>query len=253
MPVYLMYHELELANRRMCQVDPGYVRYVVREADFRRQMNWLKNQARYGVSVGQALASSSGDHIVLTFDDGCETDLLTAAPLLRELGFSATFYITVSFLDTRGFLSRSQLRRLSDLGFEIGSHSMTHPHLNDLNAQQLRDEIRDSKAALEQITGRSIEHFSCPGGRWNKDVVEAVRRAGYRSLATSRPAVNPRDSNPFSLGRVVVMRDTSDSEFQQRCLGRGLWQMRVKNSVPAIARHVLGNTAYDHVRERLLR
>ncbi|MGA2255620.1 MAG: polysaccharide deacetylase family protein, partial [Thermoguttaceae bacterium] len=190
MPVYLMYHEIELPGRSMCQSEPGYVRYVVKESAFHDQLTWLKDHGWQGLSVGQALETERTQDVALTFDDGCETDLLTAAPLLRQLLYNATFYITVGFLGNRGFLSRAQLRELTDQGFEIGCHSMTHAYLSDLGAKELHYEIADSKQALEQITGRPVEHFSCPGGRLNSRVVEVAREAGYRSLATSRMVGN---------------------------------------------------------------
>jgi peptidoglycan/xylan/chitin deacetylase (PgdA/CDA1 family) len=134
---YLMYHELEIPGRALCQDEPGYVRYIVRASDFRTQMESVKSSGRLGLSVSEALAKPELPAVVVTFDDGCETDLIHAAPLLRELGFNATFYVTVGFLDRRGYLSRTQLRELSDLGCEIGSHSMTHPYLCDLDQEQL--------------------------------------------------------------------------------------------------------------------
>jgi peptidoglycan/xylan/chitin deacetylase (PgdA/CDA1 family) len=252
MPVYLMYHEIELPGRAMCQSEPGYVRYVVPESAFRVQLLWLKQNGWQGVSVGQALQHSDVREIVITFDDGCESDLITAAPLLSELGFRATFYIAVNFLDKPGFLSRSQLRQLSNQGFEIGCHSMTHPHLDDLDQRQLRYEIADSKTALEQVTGLPVEHFSCPGGRWNRRVVEVARAAGYRSMATSRASANASNTDSFSLGRVVVMRGTKQPKFQRLCEGQGLWSMRLQDSSRTLAKRFLGNTIYDRLRSGLL-
>jgi peptidoglycan/xylan/chitin deacetylase (PgdA/CDA1 family) len=252
MPVYLMYHEIESPGRPTCESEPGYMRYVVQASPFRAQMTWLKNDAWHGISVGQALQSYNAHDIVITFDDGCETDLVTAAPLLRELGFNATFYVTVNFLDKPGFLTRQQLRELAGLGFEIGCHSMSHPHLNDLNPEQLRYEVAGAKLALEEITGRSVEHFSCPGGRWNRRVVETAKAAGYRSLATSRASANSSQTDPFSLGRVVIMRVTDQATFQQLCQGHGLLRMRLRASSRALAKRLLGNSLYDRVRARLL-
>ena len=76
--------------------------------------------------------SPVGKTVCITFDDGCETDLLAAAPILKEFGFGATFYITVGFLGKPGYLSEAQVRNLSALGFEIGCHSLTHPYLPTL-------------------------------------------------------------------------------------------------------------------------
>src|SRR5580692_38612 len=76
--VYLMYHELQVAGRSLCHGEPGYVRYVVPEPDFRGQMNWLQNAGIRGISVSDALRNRTAGRIVITFDDGCETDLAVA-------------------------------------------------------------------------------------------------------------------------------------------------------------------------------
>jgi peptidoglycan/xylan/chitin deacetylase (PgdA/CDA1 family) len=247
-----MYHEIELPGRPMCHNEPGYVRYVVSAPGFGAQMQALKDSGQHGMSVSEALSSPRQTGVVITFDDGCETDLITVAPLLRQFGFEGTFYVTVGFLGKRGYLSRDQLRELSHLGMEIGSHSMTHSYLTDLSDDHLLQELAGSKHELEQITGRPIQHFSCPGGRWEQRVVAKAKQAGYRSVSTSRAAANSARTDPYHLGRVAIMRGTSLVTFQALSRGRGLWIVRLKDSVRASARQLLGNTFYDRVRSRIL-
>ena len=76
--VYLMYHELQVPGRSLCRDDPGYTRYVIPAADFRAQLEHLHSLGLRGMSVGQALEGEDGDRpsVVITFDDGCESDLL---------------------------------------------------------------------------------------------------------------------------------------------------------------------------------
>jgi len=250
--VYLMYHEIEVSGRALCQSEPGYVRYIVTEADFRNQIDKLKENAWLGMSVTQALTAPSNPGVGLTFDDGCETDLLIAAPLLKEAGFGATFYITAGFLGRRGYLSRPQVRDLSDLGFDIGCHSMTHPYLSDLPTTALPAEMAVPKTQLEEITGREVANFSCPGGRFDARVIRFAREAGYRSLATSRAIENNRQTDPFALGRVAIMRDTEIAQFWRTCRGQGLWRTRWKDRTRATAKTLLGNSIYDKMRGAVL-
>ncbi len=250
--VYLMYHEIELPGRLMCHGEPGYQRYVVRLADFEAQMHLLHSQGWRGQCVSDALANPRLPGVAITFDDGCETDLLTAAPLLRELGFGATFYITLGFLGKPGYLSRAQLRELADFGCEIGSHSMTHPYLPDLAPEQLTREILDSRKELSEITGRSVDHFSCPGGRWNPRVVAAAMEAGYRSVATSQAVANPAPTELATLGRLAIMRETGLESFSSLARGRGLWKIRLQDSARTTLKKFLGNSAYDRLRNNLL-
>ncbi len=250
--VYLMYHELELPGRPLCQSEPGYVRYIVSAATFRSQMEWLKSAGMRGMSVGKALTFPPQPGVAITFDDGCETDYLTAAPLLRDVGFGATFYITVGFMKNRGYLSPPQVRELADLGFEVGGHSMTHPYLSDLSLQELRRELVEPKDQLEQMTGRPVEHFSCPGGRWDQRVAEVAREAGYKSVATSRNSANGKTTDAFSLGRVAVLRGTDLSNFQRICRGEGLWRLQAQDLARTTAKRVMGNSGYDRLRALLL-
>src|SRR5271169_1185236 len=223
--VFLMYHELELPGRPLVQSEPGYVRYILREATFHSQIDWLRKNGWRGLNVTEALKSTAEKSVAITFDDGCETDLLAAAPILREAGFHATFYVTAGFLDRPGYLSTAQLRELSSPGLEIGCHSMTHAYLNDLNPQQLHTEIVAAGSKLENVIDRKMEHFSCPGGRYNEPALALAKQAGYSSFATSRAYINRPSTDPFQLGRVAIMRDTSQPAFEKICTGESLWKI----------------------------
>ncbi|HEX8888941.1 MAG TPA: polysaccharide deacetylase family protein [Pyrinomonadaceae bacterium] len=252
--VYLMYHELELPERRLCQNDAGYVRYALKADGFREQVAHLRAENFRGISVGEALsnADEKKKYVVVTFDDGCETDLIVAAPVLREADFNATFYVTVEHLGRRGYLSVDQLRELSDSGFEIGSHSLTHSYLHDLKTDEIRAEVSGSKERLEEITGKRIAHFSCPGGRWDKRVSEIVREAGYDSLVTSQIGTNTPETDSFRLSRVPVMRGIGIEEFARTVHGRGLGRRRAQSAVLNVAKHVLGNSIYEKLRSTVL-
>jgi peptidoglycan/xylan/chitin deacetylase (PgdA/CDA1 family) len=250
--VFLMYHELEIPGRDLCQAAPGYARYVLPEGIFRAQMDHLKDGGWRGLNVSQALTFPQGPNVAITFDDGCETDLLRAAPILLQAGFSATFFITCGRLGTAGYLSASQLRGLSAEGFEIGCHSMTHPYLTDLDEAGLRYEIYEAKSQLEQIIGSPVNHFSCPGGRYDHRVITMARSAGYRTLATSDIRANSPRTNVFALGRVAMLRDFTLSTFGAICEGRLLSRMRAQSMLRETARRILGNTLYDNIRDSLL-
>jgi peptidoglycan/xylan/chitin deacetylase (PgdA/CDA1 family) len=250
--LYLMYHELELSGRKLCHSEPGYTRYVLGERQFREQMEYMKAHEYQGLSVGQALTFPAGSNIAITFDDGSETDLLAAAPILREMGFGATFYITAGWLEQPGHLSRGQLGDLSGQGFEIGSHSMTHALLTDLDGAGLKREIADSKLHLEQILDRPVNHFSCPGGRYDRRAVAVARAAGYHSMATSRLHVNFSQTESFALGRVPILRGASIEDFAAICSGKALPRMRAQSKVRDTMKRLLGNSFYDRLRQIVL-
>ena len=251
--VFLMYHELELGGRALVQSDAGYTRYVLSEAQFREQLDWLSRNEWRGLCVSDALNFRQQASVAITFDDGCETDLLSAAPHLAGNGFSATFYITSAFLNRTGYLSHAQLKELSNAGFEIGCHSRTHAYLTDLSRDELVREIAQPKTELEQIIGKRVDHFSCPGGRYDGRVAEIARESGYLSVATSRFQVNDSSTDKFNLGRVAILRTTSMKDYQGICRGQRLWLSDIGNRVRVTARNLLGNSLYDQLRGKLLR
>jgi peptidoglycan/xylan/chitin deacetylase (PgdA/CDA1 family) len=250
--VYLMYHELEIPGRRLCRPEPSYVRYVLNESEFRAQIAYLKTTGYRGLTVSEAVKCPDGNNVALTFDDGSETDSTAAAPILRQAGFGATFYLTTGWLGRPGYLSTAQIRELTGQGFEIGCHSMTHSYLDGLIDKDLRREIADAKDQLEQIAGVPVYHFSCPGGRYDNRVAKVAKAAGYRTVATSRIQANSGNTDPFTLGRVAILRGLRIEKFAHICQGDALPRLRRQGAVRQAAKQVLGNSLYDRLREVLL-
>ncbi len=250
--VFLMYHELGLGQRDLSQSEPRYPRYVIPVAEFEAQMASLKASGLRGVTVTEALQFAS-PAVAITFDDGCETDLVAAAPVLQKFGLGATFFVIPGFLGNRSYMSREQMRELSDAGFEIGCHSMTHPCLTDLDDAGLQREIHDAKITLEQITGKAVEHFSCPGGDYDARIIQVAKASGYRSMATSGPRANSHSSDPFTLGRVPIKRGLKPASFQKLCRGRTLWKLNLQVGVQAGARSLLGDGRYYRLRAAILK
>ena len=250
---FLMYHELGIPGRATCQSEPGYVRYVIPASDFRSQMERLASEGWSGRNVTQGIESFGEKSVCITFDDGCETDLISAAPVLKELGFGATSYITVEFLEKPGYMSHEQVRELRALGFEIGCHSLTHAYLTDVDDQRLDEETAGAKDRLEQIAGVRVDHFSCPGGRWDARVMRAVKQASFRTMATSRTGVNSSTTDPFALTRVTMLNGTKSDDLMRYCRGRGLLRTQLKEKARDAAKGVLGNSIYDSLRGLIVR
>ena len=215
-------------------------------------MEWIRQSNFHGLNVSQALSYPAQPSVCITFDDGCETDLIAAAPVLREFGHNATFYVTAGLLDTAGYMSSTQLRELDAQGFEIGCHSMTHAYLSDIGESDLKREIVDAKDRIEQIVGHKIDHFSCPGGRYSGRALEMARSAGFKTVANSEFHANTLATNPYELGRVAMLRDLPIEVFAALCHGRGLWKKRLSHQTRRAAQWLLGNRRYDRLRAVLL-
>ena len=198
----------------------AYPKLYVEPAQFARQMWCLKQLGLRGVSLSEGLAllarGRAARAVVVTFDDGYADNLHQAAPILREFGFSATCYVVSRRVGTfnqwdadrlnvrKPLMSEGELRRWLNEGFEIGSHTRTHPALDTLDAAASEDEIAGSRADLESLTGVRIEHFCYPYGAFNETSVRHVAAAGYRSAVTTQRGIVRANDDPFRLSRIAV-------------------------------------------------
>lgn len=249
--VVLVYHELEVEARPLCDDHPGYTHYVVRKSDFEEHVAVLRTNGFMGTNVSDAIrvCDNGRARVAITFDDGCETDLVTAAPVLLAAGFQATFYVVADWVGTRGHLSKSQVLELAQLGFEVGSHSRTHAFLPELPTNKVHRELVESKERLEQMTGETVQHFACPGGGCDKRIAQLAREAGYSTLATGRPGKN---SHGFVLSRVAVTRDMKSREVFTLSSGKRLLRRQIRAAILNRVRATLGFSGYGRIRSYIL-
>ena len=130
---------------------------------------------------------------------------------------------------------------------------MTHLYLSDLTEPELKREVVDAKLQIESIVGHPIEHFSCPGGRYDQRTLQVARRAGFATVANSQFYANSPGTSPYELGRVAILRDLTIEQFAgDTCQGRGLWKKRLQHQARRGVQRALGNSAYDRLRAVLL-
>jgi peptidoglycan/xylan/chitin deacetylase (PgdA/CDA1 family) len=134
----------------------------------------------------RVLDSAAGrEDVRITFDDGNDSDCDHALPALRERGLRATFFVCGGRVDQPGFLSADRVRELADAGMRIGSHGMDHRRWRGLGAEELRTELVQSKARLEEIVERPVTEAACPFGAYDRHVLRTLRTLGYERVYTS--------------------------------------------------------------------
>jgi peptidoglycan/xylan/chitin deacetylase (PgdA/CDA1 family) len=221
----LMYHEIAGPAETDSQlaVPPG---------NFASQLAYLHDAGFQTVTAGRLAESRSGGAgalperaVVLTFDDGFEDFYRQALPLLDRYGFTATLYVTTGWVQDAGplpaghrpgrMLCWSQVAEAAAAGIEIGAHSRLHPQLDQLPRKQLREELRVSKAQLEDRLGRPVPGLAYPFGYSSAAVREEARAAGHGYACAVGNALPGAGSDPLALPRLTVRRSTSMPEFQQ--------------------------------------
>lgn len=234
-PVMLMYHAITPGKKT-----PGWP-WAVSMQRFCDQLDFLAMEGYATPTMGE-LASTptekwTGRTAVITFDDGY-VDNLAACDELQKRGMRATWFIVSGSVgqppkwpaDGRPagrLLSAGELREMCENGMEIGSHTVNHVRLTDVNDTILMQELADSKAALEDILGNSVTSFAYPYGAWDTHCAAAVKQAGYAAACTTRTGWALRDNNPYQLRRLSVFNtDTVGSLARKQALATndGSWK-----------------------------
>lgn len=125
------------------------------------------------------------DDVQITFDDSNESDYTKALPLLAAQNVNASFFVVAERINQKGYLTRNQLVSLSEAGMTIGTHGMCHRPWSGLNAQRLYEELVEARSRLEQILQKPVSEAACPFGSYNRRVLTALRREGYKRVYTS--------------------------------------------------------------------
>jgi peptidoglycan/xylan/chitin deacetylase (PgdA/CDA1 family) len=158
----------------------------VKVEDFRSILN-LKDVS-FG-SLESAFLSNKQHIVCLTFDDGYSSDWEIVFPILQEYSVTATFFIVTDWVGSDGYLTRSQIKKMSDAGMQIGSHTHTHPNLLTLDSSSVDDELRCSRLFLEDLLGKEVDTFSFPFGFESSNLIYKVFQEGYKYCCTSRHGI----------------------------------------------------------------
>lgn len=128
------------------------------------------------------------NNVVFTFDDGGRSFLHIIAPILEKYGLRGIFFISTKYINTPGFLTRTEIKELADRGHVIGSHTHTHPsNITKLSDEEIEDEWKKSCSILHDILGCEMKIASIPNGYEGKKVRMKAQTAGIDVLYTSSP------------------------------------------------------------------
>lgn len=196
----------------------------------------------------------TGQSVRITFDDGEQSQYHNAFALLARHSISATYFVTPGLIGTAAkFLGWSQLKELQNAGHSIQSHGWSHKFLTLCSDMELAHELGASKQLLEAKLGVPVEEISIPGGRWNRRVIEACARAGYRRAYVSEPWVEAHIAGVEVVGRFMVRRTTTMAELQKMVQKdrRAIWKLRMRSQLKQGVVGLVGDGLYHRLWCRL--
>lgn len=207
----LMYHVIR-------QAPPGapFSALYVPPDEFAAQMRALKAAHWTAVTLDQIwdawthAAAVPARPVVISFDNGYESQFNEAMPVLRRLHWVGVMNLQLSGLPrSQGGLSAEAIRRMLAAGWELDTQGFAHADLVRLAPADLRHEVAASRRVLQRRWQVPVHWFCYPSGHYDVRVVAAVRAAGYRGSTTVVPGWTRRTSDPFRLPRIRVVAGTS--------------------------------------------
>src|SRR5450432_401742 len=194
--------------------------YIVPPAAFAAQMRMLADSGYHTITPDQLYAYLiSGGRlpekpIMLSFDDTDLDQYTTAYPEMKKYGFKAVFFIMTVSLGKPHYMSRDQVRALSDDGNTIGSHTWDHHNVKKYEGNDWITQLDKPTRQLEQITGKSIRYFAYPFGLWNKAAFPELKKRGFIAAFQLNEKADPVDPL-YSIRRIIVPGTWSGNSLHQ--------------------------------------
>lgn len=248
----LMYHEVTPLPH------PAFARYTVTTRVFARQMRWLAAFKYHPVDMDTLLRARLGlgrlppRAVVITFDDGLQSCVDHAVPVLQQYGFTAVFYLVAGLMGGRTEWLRQELdlelpimswgaaRRLGANGFQCGAHTLTHPRLAGLEPVRVRRELAEGRQRLEDELGAPVLHLAYPYGSFDAGVQREAEDAGYLTACSTRTGLSAPDDDSLALQRVPIYGGETLLDFAWRVRTARSLPVRVRRSLRAAARRLTG-------------
>jgi len=226
----LTYHSVSTERTDVWSISPG---------QFERHIRLLRDSHLNVVSLAE-LVRRKHQRLglerlaAITFDDGYVDFLEYAAPILRDYGMPATVFIPVTLLGKTSRWSRfvpdaplmtaRQVEQALRQGFDIGSHTLTHPRLPALSDLALQEEVAGSHRWLQEQLGISRPAFAYPFGEFGPRESRSVQKAGYDcGVGFGGLWGNGLETGLFELNRDAITRSCHDRAFHLLLNGWNDW------------------------------
>ena len=189
----------------------------VAPSEFAQQMEALAHAGWHAVTLDQVQAYwqrgvplGPGKPIVVSFDNGYQSQYTQALPVLRRLGWVGDENLQLTGLPpSQGGLSRRQIKGLVAAGWELDTQGFSHADLIALDAEELHYQVAVARRTVQRRYGVPVNWFCYPSGHYNSTVIAAVKAAGYTGSTTVIPGWAQPTEDRYRLHRLRVLGGTS--------------------------------------------
>ena len=209
----LMYHQV------LPKTHPDFKKHIAVDPEvFRGQVKQLLEQGWKFMTVDEYFSHPEDKRpaktAILTFDDLASSFVEYGLPVCNELNVRASLFPIQNMTFNRPYhnlskdgispLNDSDIKMLSDAGFEIGSHGQSHQNFRKISLTQVREEMGESKKWLEGVIGKKVNTICYPIGGVDRDIVDTAKDLGYiNGLSTLKGSLQ-FSGDRMSLRRVDI-------------------------------------------------
>jgi peptidoglycan/xylan/chitin deacetylase (PgdA/CDA1 family) len=217
----LMYHYISAAPDKE---DKLRVDLSVPPEMFRQQMQWLKDNGYTTITpddLADALTEGKklpAKPILLTFDDGYIDAYMNAFQILKEFGFTGTFFVVTKWINNNsaGYINWDQAREMVKGGMVIQNHSYSHFDMGNRDHDWLIAEIVQPTQDIEKNIGIRPRFFCYPSGKYDNATIRELRAAGYVAAFTVNDGTYEVTDNMFRVPRVRIRGEFDLKTFGER-------------------------------------
>lgn len=141
--------------------------------------------------------------VMLTFDDTDDDQFTIAAPEMKKYGFKGVFFIMTVSINRPHYMTKEQIKQLSDEGHVIGSHTWDHHNVKKYVGEDWVTQIEKPTKTLEEITGKHPDYFAYPFGLWNPEAIPELKKRGFKAAYILSTARDPKDPL-FTIRRIIA-------------------------------------------------
>ena len=186
--------------------------------------------------------------VILTFDDGDISNYHFVLPILKEKGFTATFFVTINEIGKEGKMDWTMIYDLTRNSMDVGSHGLSHSFLTAHNNYTVLNELLMSKQILEKYTRKRIDFLSIPQGFYNKRVLAIAKDVGFKAACVSGIGFNDlQGEDLFLLKRFTIRRNYRIGAFISIVQGAPQIMVLATEGLRTHLKNILGWQMYNRL------